>query len=315
MSLDPQLADIIERIERAGRPPFWQLSASQAREAYRRGAPILDIAPESLERVDDFGIRARDGATIPLRHYVPTRSTEPMPLMVFFHGGGFTIGSIETHDAICRMFARRAACHVISVDYRLAPEFPFPYAVNDAFDAFTWVFGNAQRLGIDRTRIAVAGDSAGGTLATVCAVMARDAGHHACLQLLIYPGLAAYQDSASHRAHQEGLLLDAKTIQWFFGNYLSDQSQRLDWRFSPLQGEPRPSFAGLPQTVIVVAEYDPLHDEGVAYATRLREQGVAVQLLDYPGMVHGFFNFGGAVSVARQAHDDCVALLRRAFER
>lgn len=276
---------------------------------------MLEIAPIALARIDDFSIRARDGFDVPVRLYVPhgKAASGAWPLVVFYHGGGFTIGDLETHDPVCRMLAERAGCLLLAVHYRRAPEYRFPVAVEDAADALSWAHGNARRLGADARRIALVGDSAGGTLATVTALHARDAGIGLVLQVLIYPGTAGTQDSASHRALAEGFLLDARTIQWFFGNYLRSGADRDDWRFAPLTGHTRPPLAGVAAACVLVADYDPLYDEGVAYAHALRDAGVRTRLLEYPGMVHGFFNFGGVVAGARRAHDDVVAQLREAF--
>lgn len=313
MPLDPQMADILARVERAGHPAFWQLTPEAARDSYRRAARVLEIAPATLARVDDFSIRTRDEHELPVRLYVARAAGAGQPLVVFYHGGGFTIGGLDTHDAVCRMLCQRADCLVLAVDYRLAPEHRFPTAVEDAADALHWAFGNARRLGADASRLAVAGDSAGGTLAAVTALSARDAGIGLVLQVLIYPGTAGRQDSASHRRLAEGFLLDAKTIQWFFGNYVRSDADRDDWRFAPLTGRERPPLEGAAPACVLVAPYDPLYDEGIAYARALSDSGVPTRLFDYPGMVHGFFNFGGAVSAARRAHDDVVGQLRRAF--
>lgn len=313
MALDPQIADILDRVQRAGRPAFCELSASQARTSYKKAARILEIAPIAMARVDDFAIRARDAYALPVRLYVPEGLQTDAPLVLFCHGGGFIVGDLDTHDSVCRMIAARTPCLVLAVDYRLAPEWPFPSAVEDAWDAFSWVYGNARRLGASPLKLALVGDSAGGTLAAVNAIRARDAGLNVRIQVLIYPGTAGHQDSDSHRRLTEGYLLDAKTIQWFFQHYLRDAADRDDWRFAPLDAKPSPDLGDVAPACILVAGYDPLHDEGVAYATRLRESGVEVALLDYPGMVHGFFNLGGAVDVAREAHKDVVGALKRAF--
>jgi len=203
---------------------------------------------------------------------------------------------------------------VISVDYRLAPEYRFPTAVNDAFDALSWLHQNASTLGIDPARIAIGGDSAGGTLATVCAVLARDAHIPLALQLLLYPGTSAYQDSDSHRRYANGYLLSAQTIQWFFELYIRDSSDREDWRFAPLDGKrDAPDMRGLAPAWIAVPECDPLFDECVAYAAKLGQAGNQVELVEYPGMIHEFFKMARYVPEVAQAHQDAVAALRRAF--
>jgi acetyl esterase len=313
MALDPQVGDILRRVARAQHPEFWQLSVSEARRSYERAAKVLDIAPRQVARVDDFSIRGLE-RPIAVRVYTPRTGSELLPVVVFFHGGGFTIGSLDTHDAVCRMLSIDADCLVLSVDYRLAPENPFPAAAEDAIEALGWVWGNARRLGGDQRRIAVAGDSAGGTLAAVCAIEARDKNMSLALQLLIYPGVSAHQDSASHRRLAEGYLLDAKTIQWFFSQYLIGDADRTDWRFSPLEAVPAVDLEGVAPALIMVAGFDPLHDEGVAYAERLKSDGVPVELIDYHGMVHGFFQFAGALDVAKAAHRDACLAIRRAFD-
>ena len=317
MPLDPQIADVLDRVRRADRPPLWSLEPVAARIAYAKAARVLEIAAAPLYHVEDFTIAASDGYALPLRRYVPRVSASPLPLVVFCHGGGFTIGDLATHDAVCRMLARDAGCIVLAVDYRLAPEHPFPKAVEDAFDALTWARAHTAQLGADPSRIAVAGDSAGGTLTAVNAIRARDAGWPLVLQLLIYPGTGRDRNTASHRAYAEGYLLDAKLLHWFRNNYQPDAKMRDDWRFAPLDGKAANgapvALDGVAPACILVADHDPLHDEGVAYAMRLREAGIAVDLLDYPGMVHGFFQYGGAIDTARVAHRDAVLALRRAF--
>ena len=230
---------------------------------------------------------------------------------MYLHGGGFTVGSIATHDALCRKLAHDAGCAVVSVDYRLAPEHRFPVAVNDAFDALQWLVQEAPLLGIDAARLAIGGDSAGGTLATVCAVLARDAGIPLRLQLLIYPGTSARQDSASHARFAEGYLLSGETIQWFFAQYLRDDHDRDDWRFAPLDAAGgQPDFAGVAPAWITAADHDPLYDEDIAYAAKLEAAGVRVTLARYEGMIHEFFKMGGFVPEVARAHADAVAALR-----
>jgi acetyl esterase len=259
----------------------------------------------------------RDGATIRARLYQPAEPSwaQPSPALVYYHGGGFTVGSVDTHDALCRMFARDAQCVVLSVDYRLAPEHKFPTAVDDAFDALSWLHANASLYGVDPARIALGGDSAGGTLATVCAVLARDAGlPKPVLQMLIYPGTTGYQQTDSHARLADGFLLSAATIHWFFEQYVRDPGDRDDWRFAPLDGTRNaPRLEGVAPAWIATAEYDPLSDEGIAYAEKLRAAGNEVTLMRYAGMIHEFFKMGGFVPDVARAHADAVAALRSAF--
>ncbi|CAB3757824.1 alpha/beta hydrolase [Paraburkholderia solisilvae] len=316
MPLNPKIKEILEMIGRAKRPEYHALTAQQARASYEKSAPILEIASAPMFSVEDLAAPVRDGATIRVRLYQPVEPqwAQPSPALVYFHGGGFTVGSVATHDALCRMFARDAQCAVLSVDYRLAPEHRFPTAVDDAFDALRWLREQAAGFGIDASRIALGGDSAGGTLATVCAVLARDAGMPVALQLLIYPGTTSHQQTDSHARFADGFLLSATTIQWFFAQYLRDADDRRDWRFAPLDGtRGAPDFAGVAPAWIATAEYDPLSDEGVAYADKLRAAGNAVTLKRYDGMIHEFFKMGGYVPEVAQAHADAAAALRAAF--
>lgn len=305
---DPQIQDILDRIQRANRPAFWQLTAEDARAAYEKAAPILDLLPRAVHRVEDRRLRVA-GGSIRLRVYWPREPDPhaPLPMLLWTHGGGFTIGSVQAYDPLCRMICTRGHCVVVSVEYRLAPEYVFPTAVEDVFAALRWCADEARGLGADAARLAIAGDSAGGTLTAAAAIHARDAGLALAGQLLVYPGTGAHQDTASHRRFADDLIISAKTIQWFFSNYLRSPADREDWRFAPLLA---PSLAGVAPAWVAVAECDPLHDEGVAYAERLRREGVPTTLKTYRGMVHNFFNMGRYVEAARHAHDDFLAALQ-----
>ena len=316
MPLNPKIEQVLDMIARAKRPQLHELTPQQARASYEKSAPILEIASAPMFAIEDLRVPTRDGATIRARLYQPVEPSwaEPAPALVYYHGGGFTVGSVDTHDALCRMLARDGRCTVLSVDYRLAPEYKFPTAVEDAFDALTWLHAHAAEYGIDAERLAVGGDSAGGTLATVCAVLARDAGIKLALQLLIYPGTTGYQQTDSHSRLANGFLLSGDTIQWFFDDYVRDKSDRDDWRFAPLDGtRGAPDFGGLAPAWIATAEYDPLSDEGDAYAEKLRAAGNRVTLKRYPGMIHEFFKMGGYVAEVAEAHADAAAALRVAF--
>jgi acetyl esterase len=277
--------------------------------AYEAGAGMLDIPAHKLARVESFTLPARDGFDLPVRLYAP--SNEVLPVLVYFHGGGFTIGSLATHDVLCRNLSHLAHCAVLSVNYRLAPEHPFPVAQHDAWDALTWVARQAGSLGLDARRLAVGGDSAGGTLAAACAIQARDSALPLALQLLFYPGCAAHQDSPSHRKFAHGFLIDEVLIDYFFNHYLRSAADRDDWRFSPLSA---PDLEGIAPAWFGLAECDPLVDEGVLYADKLRAAGVAVDLEIYRGVVHGFIMMGRAIPEAHRAHADAAQALRQAFE-
>src|SRR6266702_406415 len=316
MPLNPKIEQVLDMIARAKRPQLHEMTAQQARASYEKSAPILEIASAPMFSVEDLQVPARDGATIRARlyHAVEPSWAEPAAALAYYHGGGFTVGSVDTHDALCRMFARAGRCVVLSVDYRLAPEHRFPTAVEDAFDALTWLHAHAADYGVDADRLAVGGDSAGGTLATVCAVLARDAGIKLALQLLIYPGVTGYQQTDSHSRLASGFLLSGDTIQWFFNQYVRDKNDRDDWRFAPLDGtRGAPDFRGLAPAWIATAEYDPLSDEGDAYAEKLLAAGNQVTLRRYAGMIHEFFKMGGFVPDVAHAHADAAAALRGAF--
>ena len=316
MPLNPKIEQVLDMIARAKRPKLHEMTAQNARASYEKSAPILEIASAPMFALEDLRIPTRDGATIRVRLYqaVEPSWAEPAPALVYYHGGGFTVGSDDTHDALCRMFARDGRCTVLSVDYRLAPEHKFPTAVDDAFDALTWLHTHAAEFGVDTGRLAVGGDSAGGTLATVCAVFARDAGIELALQLLVYPGTTGYQQTDSHSRLADGFLLSGDTIQWFFEQYVRDRSDRDDWRFAPLDGQRgAPDLSGVAPAWIATAEYDPLSDEGDAYAEKLRAAGNAATLRRYPGMIHEFFKMGGYVPEVAEAHADAAAALRAAF--
>ncbi len=316
MPLNPRVEQVLDMIRRARRAPYHELTPAEARAAYEKSAPILEIASAPMHSVEDLAVPVRDGTTIRARLYCPVEPhwAEPLPALVYFHGGGFTVGSVDTHDALCRMFARDARCAVLSVDYRLAPEHRFPTAVDDAFDAYRWLHDNAAAYGLDAQRVALGGDSAGGTLAAVCAVLARDAGMAPVLQLLIYPGTGGHRATASHERLADGYLLSGETIDWFFEQYLRSEADRDDWRFAPLDGtHGAPGFQGLAPAWIATAEYDPLSDEGALYADKLRAAGNAVRFVCYAGMIHEFFKMGGFVPEVARAHADAAAALAEAF--
>ncbi|BEP92056.1 alpha/beta hydrolase [Acidovorax sp. A79] len=307
--LTPQMRSVLERMARAGHPPLHTRSPQDARTAYQAGADVLEVPKAALARVEDLHVPARDGHALPARLYAPTTEAG-LPVLLYTHGGGFTIGNIATHDILCRELARLGRCMVVSLDYRLAPEHRFPTASNDAWDALAWLAAHARELGADPARMAVGGDSAGGTLAAVNAILARDAGLPLALQLLFYPGCAAHQDTPSHATFARGLVLEEPAISWFFGNYVRSRAEREDWRFAPLHA---PDVDGVAPAWIGLAECDPLVDEGVDYADKLRLAGVPVDLEIYRGVTHEFIKMGRAIPEARSAHADAARALRQAF--
>jgi acetyl esterase len=303
--LSRQTRDVLTRIARAAHPPMHGMSAASARAFYEKAAGVLEVDNLPMARDERLTLPTRDGQAITARLWAPSAGV--LPVLLYFHGGGFTIGSSRTHEPLCRRLAALAQCAVVSVDYRLAPEHRFPTAVFDAWDALSWLRSNGQQLGLDVAAIAVGGDSAGGTLAAVSALHARDQGWPLAGQLLFYPGTTAHQDTGSHARYAKGLVLGEATIDYFFEQYIPTRSQRSDWRFAPLLADDHsavaPAWLGL-------AEVDPLVDEGVAYADALRMAGVPVDLEIYPGVVHGFIQWGRVEPAALLAHEHAAKALR-----
>jgi acetyl esterase len=302
------MAGILERIGRAGRPAFHHLPVEDARRAYVAAAEVLDLPRAPLARVEDLQVPVSGGATLRARLYADSDAC--LPVLLYLHGGGFVIGDIETHDSLCRQLALRSGGAVLSLAYRLAPEHRFPVAVDDCFDALQWLTRQgAAQLGLDASRLAVGGDSAGGTLAAVCALQARDRGLPLCLQVLITPGTTAHADTASHQQFAKGFLLDAEAITWFFDQYIAER-QREDWRFAPLLA---PDLEGVAPACVVLAECDPLVDEGLAYADRLRAAGVALDLELARGLTHDFIKLGRVLKEAGAAQQFIARALQQAW--
>lgn len=304
--LTPAMQGLLDRIQRAHRSPFHALSPAQARSAYLAGAEVLDLPRARLPRVEALELPGGDGLPRPARLYAP--SSASLPVLLYLHGGGFVVGGLETHDSMCRQLALRAGVAVVALDYRLAPEHPFPAAVEDSWAALQALAADAPALGLQPGALAVGGDSAGGTLAAVAALHARDAGLPLALQLLITPGTTAHADTPSHRLFANGFLLDAATIAWFFDHYIP-RGLRSDWRFAPLEAE----VDGVAPAFVLLAECDPLVDEGLAFADKLRAAGVPVGLELVRGMTHDFIKMGRVLKEAGQALDACALALREAF--
>ena len=301
---------MLARIRDAGNPVYWQMTPAEARDWHNRKAGLLDVAPEPMFAVDDRNVPG-PASPIPIRVYTPRHSPEPLPVLVWLHGGGHVVGSLESYDSVCRSLALQADCLVVSVAYRLAPEHKFPAGVDDSFAALCWVGEHAAELGGDPDRIAVGGDSAGGNLAAVCAILARDAGAPGlAFQLLVYPRTAADEELPSHHAFADGYLLTRKIIEWFHAHYRAADTDRLDFRYAPLIC---PDLSRLPPALVIVGEYDPLKDDGIAYAERLARAGTPAELTNYPGMVHAFFSMGGAIDAGRRAIAEAAGALREAF--
>lgn len=312
MSLDPQAKAVIELVVKSGRPPYHQLSPKEARQMFRETRPASTPTPPEIGAVKDL-VAETPAGSIPLRVYRPAgvAAAAALPVFVYFHGGGWVIGDLETHDVLCRQIAAASGVAVVAVDYRLAPEHKFPAAADDAWAATRWVVAHASELGVDATRLAVGGDSAGGNLAAVVALMARDHGEPAiALQVLTYPVTDVAAESQSYRDFADGYMLTRESMRWFIAHYLKSPDDARDWRASPLRA---PSLTGVAPALIVTAGFDPLRDEGEAYAKRLREAGVQVDYVCYGGMIHGFAPMGRLIDTGNRAVAHTAASLRQAL--
>ncbi|MDN5753781.1 MAG: alpha/beta hydrolase [Nitrosospira sp.] len=319
MPLDPDLAAFLELVEAGmanGAQPLHELTPPEARAAYDASTLTLDSPGTNTVSVNSISIPCRDGDRIDARFYAPP-SGEPLdgvslPALLYFHGGGYCIGSLYSHDSLCRALAALTPCCVFSVAYRLAPEHKFPIAVNDAQDAYRWLLSNGPAYGVDPNLIAVGGDSVGGTLATGLTIAARDTElPQPVLQVLLYPCTSAWQNTPSHNRFAHGYLLEATTLQWLFNHYLRNSEDRMDWRFAPLEAA---RLDGLAPAFLALAEYDPLVDEGIAYADRLEASGVHTRLKVYGGMTHDFARLGNIVQDASLVREDIAHALAQAFQ-
>lgn len=310
MALDAIVKGLMDQMAATPQPKLWELAPAQGREMYRAMATVLEPPAIAIGKIENTAMPGPAGE-IKLRVYTPVAGGgAALPAVVFFHGGGWVIGDLETHDALCRTLANEAGARVIAVDYRLAPEHKFPAAADDAYAAVKWVEENAAQLGVDPNRIAVAGDSAGGNLAAVVCLMAKQKGGPRIVhQLLIYPVTQWKADTGSMNNFAEGYFLEKKTMHWFFDQY-APGADPSDWRLSPLAAT---DMAGLPRAYVVTAGFDPLRDEGKAYADKLNRAGVAAVYTDYPSMVHGFFNMSGVIPTAREAIAEAAKAVRQAF--
>jgi acetyl esterase len=284
------------------------MAVAEARQAYESASEVLELPRAVLARVEKICLPTDDGRLLNARLYAPSQAV--LPACLYLHGGGFTIGNLETHDSLCRQLALRSGAAVLALDYRLAPEHRFPCAVDDSWAALRWLGRHAATLGLDSTRLAVAGDSAGGTLAATCAIHARDIGLPLRLQVLITPGAAAHADTPSHSKFARGFLLEAEGIAWFFAHYI-DAADRGDWRFAPLHAD---DVEGVAPACVVLAECDPLVDEGLAYADKLRAAHVPVELELCRGVTHDFIKMGRALPEAVAAQAVIGTALERAFQ-
>jgi acetyl esterase/lipase len=308
--LAPEVQLLLAVLDRRREPPLETLSPAEAREARRRLTAVYAGKPVPVASVRDLDI---DGPVrMRSRHYAPPELGGPHPLLVYYHGGGFTYGDLDTHDGVCRILCRHGGAHVLAVDYRLAPEHPFPAAVEDAHAALQWALANADRLGADPGRIGVGGDSAGGNLAAVVSQLAaRGGGSTPVLQLLIYPVTDMTTRHRSRELFREGFLLTDSEMNWFEDNYIGTaRTHASDSRVSPLVAE---DLSGLAPAFVVTAAFDPLRDEGEAYARALQEAGTPAALRRFPGFIHGFINAAGVSRTARDALVEIAGVTRAMF--
>lgn len=312
MSLDPQAKALLDMLGAdPDAPRLIDLPPAAGREMYRAMANMLDLQGVPIGKTEDRAIPGPAG-DIPIRIYTPVAGGGTGPALVYYHGGGWVIGDLDTHDALCRTLANEAGCKVIAVHYRLAPEHPFPASFDDAFAAVKWVEANSSEIGIDPNRIAVAGDSAGGNLAAaVCLRAKAEKDPEIAFQLLIYPVTDAPRGTQSYKDFAEGYFLEAEGMDWFWNHYvLSAGADPADPFAAPLRA---PSLAGLPPAYVVTAGFDVLRDEGKAYAEALKEAGVEAEYVNYEGMIHGFFNLQGALDVSRDAVKAAAKALKEAL--
>ncbi|HLX38772.1 MAG TPA: alpha/beta hydrolase [Candidatus Binataceae bacterium] len=308
MPLDPQVEMLLKQMESAGAPPLNTLAPADARRLTAAMFTVPLGSEEPVRKVENRSIPGPAGQ-IPVRIYTPT-GAGPFPMLVFIHGGGFVICDLDSHDAACRSLTNQANCVTVSIDYRLAPEHKFPAAVEDSYAAALWVSEHAKELNGDANRMAIGGDSAGGNLSAVVSMLARDAGKpKICFQLLVYPATDAHRNTESHRKFTD-YFLTRDMIDYFIGHYLRGEADKNDPRMSIALAK---NFKGLPPAHIITAEFDPLRDEGEAYAETLRKAGVAATVTRYPGMIHGFFTMANLLDQGKKAVAEAATALRKAF--
>jgi acetyl esterase len=310
MPLDPQARAVLDQMAAMGVRPIHQVGVERSREMMIQRAKIMNANPLPVARVEERKMAGPGGQPLTIRFYWPD-APGPLPILVYYHGGGWVQGNLDTHDGQARNLANGAGCLVASVDYRLAPEWKFPDAVEDCYAALGWVADHAGELGGDPSRIAVGGDSAGGNQAAVVSILARDrSGPKLAFQLLVYPVTDYSFETVSYRENAEGYGLETKAMQFYWDRYLPRPEDGANPLASPMRAD---DLSGLPPALVLTAEFDPLLDEGEAYAEKLRAAGVPVTLNRYDGMIHGFFGMSRVVDKARQAVDDASAALRKAF--
>jgi acetyl esterase len=309
MPLHPKLAAYLEKMAANAPLPYDQLPPEEVRRLSTANILAREAPPEAIARVEDRVIPGPAGE-LPVRVYTP-EGQPPFPALVWFHGGGWVAGNLDTHDAGCRQLANEARCVVVAVDYRLAPEHKFPAAAEDCYAATKWVVANAASIGADAARLAVGGDSAGGNLAAAVCLMARDrGGPPLAFQLMVYPITDYCYDTESYRANGQGYLLTEERMRFYWDAYLGSPAEGCHPYASPLRAK---DLRGLPPALVITAEFDPLRDEGEAYAARLREFGVPADVSRWDGMIHAFFSMGGVIEETRLVRSEAARALRVAL--
>lgn len=309
--LDPQAQALMTLMVDKGIPPVYTQTPADARDSYRARRSFTQPDAPEVGRVQNLQF-SHAGVTIALRVYRPAGGGAKLPALVYLHGGGWTIGDLDTHDVLCRSLCQQAGGVVVSVDYRLGPEHKFPAAYDDAVAAWQWVAAQAADLGIDPARIAIGGDSAGGNLAAAACLGLRDLGCQPVMQLLIYPSTLMAPDTDSYRTNGQGYMLTRESMAWYSGNYLRSPQDALDWRASPQLAS---SHAHLPPAWVLTAGFDPLRDEGLMYADALSRAGVSSQYVCFERQIHGFITMGRVLHEADSAVAWCAYALRTAWAR
>ena len=311
MPLDPQAQKLLDQAVASGLPPVYALPVEEGRRMMRAGFISKD-PPEPVHHVEERTISG-PGGEIPIRIYTPS-GDGPFPVLVFFHGGGWVLNDLDTHDSVCRYLTNAASCIVVSVDFRRAPEYKFPAAVEDSYAATQWVATNAASINADPNRVAVGGDSTGGNLAAVVALLARDhKGPPLVFQLLIYPVTDYYlPGTPSYEENAKGYSLDRQWMIWAWGNYLANEVDAKNPLAAPLQAK---DLSNLPSALVMTAEFDPLRDEGEMYAARLKGAGVPVVMKRFNGMMHGYIMRAKVLDKGSEALADAAAVLRTAFSK
>ena len=308
MPLDPQVKTLLDQLAALEAPPIADLTPLQAREQFEAAlAPMSGTGPE-LPLVEDRNVPGPDGP-VPVRVYRPAEGNGgALPVLVWFHGGGWVLGNVPGSDVTCRHLAKESGAVVVSVEYRLAPEYPFPAGAEDCYAATAWVANHGEEIGVDSSRLAVGGDSAGGNLAAVVTLMAKErGGPDIKRQVLVYPVTDGLMSYPSMRENAEGYLLTEGAMKWFWRHYLGNSGNEKEPLASPIYAD---DLSGLPPALVMTAEFDPLRDEGEAYAKRLQQAGVPVTTTRYNGQIHGFFGMSGVFDITASAIQEAAAFLR-----